>query len=149
MITRSVTTRKCTFIVKILEISKFLIDQFWFIDQTLFRANRSLLSVRGAQNNLDDDQPLDSYQEYDLEQIRAQWTNALDERQKYLNMQISASNDTERESTLIQQLMLLTEERNAVLLPAPNSNIPGAPCDWTPPSGIEKHIPVVFLDVNG
>jgi kinesin family protein 13 len=98
---------------------------------------------------VEDDQPLDSYQEHDLEQIRAQWTNTLDERQKYLNMQISASNDPERESALIQQLMLLTEERNAVLLPAPNSNIPGAPCDWTPPAGIEKHIPVTFLDVNG
>ncbi|KAI6191397.1 Kinesin motor domain-containing protein [Aphelenchoides bicaudatus] len=106
------------------------------------------LTVQGAQCNSEDYQLLDSYQEQGLEQIRTQWTKSLNERQQYLNMQISASNDPERESTLIQQLMLLTEERNAVLLPAPNSNIPGAPCDWSPPAGIEKHIPVVFLDVN-
>jgi hypothetical protein len=74
----------------------------------------------------------------------------LDERQQYLNMQINdSSTDPEREATLIRQLMLLTEERNAVLLPAPDSGIPGAQLNWTPSPGIEYNIPVVFLDVNG
>lgn len=45
--------------------------------------------------------------------------------------------------------MSLTEERNAVLVPAAGSGIPGAPADWNPPSGMEPHIPVLFLDLNG
>jgi kinesin family protein 13 len=42
----------------------------------------------------------------------------------------------------------LTEERNAVLVPAAGSGIPGAPADWNPPYGMEQHIPVLFLDLN-
>lgn len=106
------------------------------------------LSIR-EQGTSNKDHSLDSYQEHDLEQIRNEWTKVLDERQKYLNMQINSSTDPEREAALIRQLMLLTEERNAVLLPAPNSNIPGAQLNWSPPQGIEYNIPVVFLDVNG
>lgn len=45
--------------------------------------------------------------------------------------------------------MSLTEERNAVCVPSPNSAIPGAPADWNPPNGIEKHIPVLYLDAAG
>lgn len=56
--------------------------------------------------------------------------------------------DLEREQSLINQWVALTEERNAVSVPTPNSHIPGAPADWNPPSGIEKHVPVVFLDIN-
>lgn len=54
--------------------------------------------------------------------------------------------DVEREQSLVQQWVSLTEERNAVLVPATGSGIPGAPADWTPPSGMEPHIPVLFLD---
>lgn len=43
----------------------------------------------------------------------------------------------------------LTEERNAVLVPAPRSGIPGAPASWDPPPGMEPHVPVLFLDLNG
>lgn len=45
--------------------------------------------------------------------------------------------------------MSLTEEKNAVLAPAPGSNVPGAPADWNPPAGMETHVPVIFLDLNG
>ena len=45
--------------------------------------------------------------------------------------------------------MSLTEERNAVLVPSAGSNVPGAPADWTPPQGMETHVPVIFLDLNG
>lgn len=45
--------------------------------------------------------------------------------------------------------MSLTEERNAVLVPAAGSGIPGAPADWDPPPGMECHVPVLFLDLNG
>ena len=37
---------------------------------------------------------------------------------------------TERERALIDQWVSLTEERNAVLVPAAGSGIPGAPADW-------------------
>ena len=49
----------------------------------------------------------------------------------------------------MDQWVSLTEERNAVLVPAAGSGIPGAPADWNPPSGMEPHIPVLFLDLNG
>ena len=57
--------------------------------------------------------------------------------------------DTEREQSLVDQWVSLTEERNAVLVPAAGSSIPGAPADWNPPSGVETHVPVMFLDLNG
>lgn len=57
--------------------------------------------------------------------------------------------DIEREQSLVDQWVSLTEERNAVLVPAAGSGIPGAPADWNPPSGMEPHIPVLFLDLNG
>ena len=50
---------------------------------------------------------------------------------------------------MIDQWVCLTEERNAVLVPAAGSAIPGAPADWIPPAGMEQHIPVIFLDLNG
>ncbi|VDM54943.1 unnamed protein product [Angiostrongylus costaricensis] len=123
------------------------------------------------------DQALDSYQEEDLERIRAQWTLALKSRQKYLEQQLDSlptkSNkceaELEREHSLMGQWVSLTEERTAVSIPAPNSDIPGAPCDWQaifyevlnscvinsarlhsriPPPGVEEHVPVLFLDLN-
>ena len=56
--------------------------------------------------------------------------------------------DSEREASLINQWVSLTEERNAVLVPAPGSGIPGAPANWDPPLGMETHVPVLFLDLN-
>jgi len=38
--------------------------------------------------------------------------------------------DIEREHSLIDQWVCLTEERNAVLVPTAGSRIPGAPADW-------------------
>jgi len=38
--------------------------------------------------------------------------------------------DCDRERALIDQWVSLTEERNAVFVPAAGSNIPGAPADW-------------------
>ncbi|VDN94729.1 unnamed protein product [Brugia pahangi] len=101
--------------------------------------------------------PLDSYQEEDLERIREQWTIALANRQNYLVNHINAlSNkgdkktdaEKEREQSLINQWVALTEERNAISVPAANSDIPGSPAEWSPPPGIERHIPVLFLDLN-
>ncbi|KAK6327086.1 hypothetical protein J4Q44_G00027310, partial [Coregonus suidteri] len=54
----------------------------------------------------------------------------------------------EREARLVEQWVGLTEEKNAVLVPAPGSGIPGAPAHWAPSAGMEAHIPVLFLDLN-
>lgn len=100
--------------------------------------------------------PLDSYQEEDLAVLREKWSDALMRRRQYLDQQIQrlinkqdkTEQDQEREQSLVDQWVSLTEERNAVLVPSPGSGIPGAPADWEPPPGMEPHIPVLFLDLN-
>ncbi|XP_018415137.1 PREDICTED: kinesin-like protein KIF13A isoform X3 [Nanorana parkeri] len=99
---------------------------------------------------------MDSYQEEDLNCVRERWSDALIKRKEYLDEQIQkiinkqekTEDDIEREARLVEQWVGLTEERNAVLVPAPGSDIPGAPANWTPPAGMETHIPVLFLDLN-
>ncbi|XP_038832379.1 kinesin-like protein KIF13A [Salvelinus namaycush] len=99
---------------------------------------------------------LDSYQEEDLNCVRDRWSEALIKRREYLDEQINkiinkqekSEEDMEREARLVEQWVGLTEERNAVLVPAPGSGIPGAPAHWTPSAGMEAHIPVLFLDLN-
>ncbi|KFQ03069.1 Kinesin-like KIF13A, partial [Leptosomus discolor] len=99
---------------------------------------------------------LDSYQEEDLNCVRERWSDALIKRREYLDEQIQkisnkqekSEDDLEREARLVEQWVGLTEERNAVFVPAPGSGIPGAPANWIPPAGMETHIPVLFLDLN-
>lgn len=101
--------------------------------------------------------PLDSYQEEDLTVLREKWSDALMRRRQYLDQQIKkiidkpekTEQDIERENSLMDQWVNLTEERNAVLVPAPGSGIPGAPAVWNPPPGMEPYVPVLFLDLNG
>lgn len=56
-----------------------------------------------------------------------------------------------REKSLVAQWLMLTEERNAVLVPTPDSGVPGAPTNSTfkPEVGMEEHMPVMFLDISG
>ncbi|XP_049881981.1 kinesin-like protein KIF13B isoform X2 [Pectinophora gossypiella] len=102
--------------------------------------------------------PLDSYQEEDLAVLRERWSEALARRRQHLHAQLQklvnmspamkTERDLEREQSLVEQWVSLTEERNAVLVPSPGSPIPGAPAAWVPPTGMEQHIPVLFLDLN-
>ncbi|XP_069361242.1 kinesin-like protein KIF13A isoform X4 [Maniola hyperantus] len=102
--------------------------------------------------------PLDSYQEEDLAVLRERWSDALARRRQHLHAQLQklvnmspsmkSERDSEREQSLVEQWVSLTEERNAVLVPSPGSPIPGAPAAWNPPPGMEQHIPVLFLDLN-
>lgn len=100
--------------------------------------------------------PLDSYTEEDLTILRDKWSEALGRRRKYLDQQIQklvnkedkTEQEKEREQSLVHQWVSLTEERNAVLVPAAGSGIPGAPASWDPPAGMEPHVPVLFLDLN-
>ncbi|XP_033100140.1 kinesin-like protein KIF13A isoform X3 [Anneissia japonica] len=100
---------------------------------------------------------LDSYQDEDLNKLRDRWSEALMKRREHLDEQIhkiinkkasKTEQDMEREASLINQWVSLTEERNAVLVPANNSDIPGAVASWHPPPGMETHVPVLFLDLN-
>ncbi|XP_055760221.1 kinesin-like protein KIF13A isoform X1 [Salvelinus fontinalis] len=104
----------------------------------------------------EEDGDMDSYQEEDLNCVRDRWSEALIKRREYLDEQINkiinkqekSEEDMEREARLVEQWVGLTEERNAVLVPAPGSGIPGAPAHWAPSAGMEAHIPVLFLDLN-
>ncbi|XP_043575066.1 kinesin-like protein KIF13A isoform X5 [Chiloscyllium plagiosum] len=104
----------------------------------------------------EEEEDMDSYQEEDLNEVRERWSDALMKRREYLDEQIQkvinkpekTEDDMEREARLVEQWVGLTEERNAVLVPAPGSGIPGAPADWISPPGMETHIPVLFLDLN-
>lgn len=100
--------------------------------------------------------PLDSYQDDDLGVLRERWCDALGRRREYLDehlqkiihKQVKTDEDVEREQSLISQWVCLTEEKNAVLAPAPGSDIPGAPANWEPQIGMEQHVPVIFLDLS-
>ncbi|XP_030756486.1 kinesin-like protein KIF13A isoform X3 [Sitophilus oryzae] len=100
--------------------------------------------------------PLDSYQEEDLMILREKWSDALQKRKQYLHSQLQnlsekidkTEQDLEREKSLMEQLVNLTEETNAVYIPQPGTGIPGAPARWSPPPEMEPHIPVLFLDLN-
>lgn len=100
--------------------------------------------------------PLDSYQDDDLGVLRERWCDALSRRSEYLaehlkkitDKPVKSDEDAEREKSLINQWLLLTEEKNAVLAPQPGSDIPGAPANWEPPVGMENHVPVIFLDLS-
>ncbi|XP_059086221.1 kinesin-like protein KIF13A isoform X2 [Tigriopus californicus] len=99
--------------------------------------------------------PLDSYQDEDLNLLRKKWTEALERRREYLDSQIQkywrksskSEDEIERERSLVEQWVGLTEERNSVMVPIPGSGVPGAPADWEPPDGVEQHCPVLFLDL--
>ena len=102
------------------------------------------------------DKPLDSYQEIDLEALRERWSGALERRKEYLGNQIKSFShlaektelELEREKSLLKQWVYLTEERNAVLAPAEDSGLPGAPSSQHVRPGIEQHSPTVFLDLS-
>ncbi|KAM9783257.1 kinesin-like protein KIF13A [Neosynchiropus ocellatus] len=118
------------------------------------RSSKLQRPLDSYQREVEDD--MDSYQEEDLNCVRERWSEALIKRRQYLDEQIKkiihkqekSEEDVEREARLVEQWVGLTEESNAVLVPAPGSGMPGAPADWTPPVGMEVHIPVLFLDLN-
>nr|XP_056710143.1 kinesin-like protein KIF13A isoform X1 [Euleptes europaea] len=120
------------------------------------RSTKLQRGLDSYQRDDDDGGDMDSYQEEDLNCVRERWSEALIKRREYLdeqikkisNKQVKTDDDEEREARLVEQWVGLTEERNAVLVPAPDSGIPGAPANWIPPPGMETHVPVLFLDLN-
>nr|XP_035967689.1 kinesin-like protein KIF13A [Halichoerus grypus] len=120
------------------------------------RSTKLQRGLDSYQRDDEDGDDMDSYQEEDLNCVRERWSDALIKRREYLDEQIKkvsnkkekTEDDVEREARLVEQWVGLTEERNAVLVPAPGSGVPGAPAHWVPPPGMETHIPVLFLDLN-
>lgn len=101
--------------------------------------------------------PLDSYQEYDLNRVRDKCRSMLEHRKQYLYEQlkqlsaaVEEQSDEEREryESLCKQLADLGDEQAAVDAPPDNSHLPGATLQWSPASGIEEHVPIVFLDLS-
>ncbi|XP_068433818.1 kinesin-like protein KIF13B isoform X2 [Clinocottus analis] len=111
---------------------------------------------RGSASHWAADDDMDSYQEVDLERMREHWLLTLTQRQEYLDQHLQkivckpdkSEDDVERESQLLECRLTLTEERNSVLVPSAGSGIPGAPVERVPVSGMETHIPVLFLDLS-
>ena len=70
--------------------------------------------------------------------------------QKYINKGDKTDAEVEREESLVEQWVCLTDERNAVLVPSEGAGVPGAPTptNWDPKPGMETHSPVLFLDLN-
>ncbi|GAB1298140.1 Kinesin-like protein KIF13A [Apodemus speciosus] len=102
------------------------------------RSTKLQRGLDSYQREEEDGGDMDSYQEEDLNCVRERWSDALIKRREYLDEQIKkvsnkkekTEDDMEREARLVEQWVGLTEERNAVLVPAPGSGIPGAPADW-------------------
>ncbi len=101
-------------------------------------------------------QPLDSYQDIDLTVLRDKCKQILETRKQYLYAQIKmladkgpenqTDEEKERCESLCKQLVNLGEEQAAVDAPADNSGLPGSTIEWEPASGMETHVPIVFLD---
>ncbi|VDD77987.1 unnamed protein product [Mesocestoides corti] len=98
----------------------------------------------------------DSYQELDLETLRHKWCHAMDEWQSYLQKNLQAlarkqekdSSDEANEGYLLNRWVSSIQERDAILVPAPGSSLPGAPATDTPPPGMEQHNPLIFADLD-
>ncbi len=102
-------------------------------------------------------QPLDSYQDADLNRLRDKCKEILESRKQYLYSQLSllsgdgqATTDEEKEryESLCRQLVSLGEEQAALDAPEDNSGLPGSTIEWEPAVGMEKHVPIVFLDLD-
>uniref|UniRef100_A0A3B3SQ93 Kinesin family member 13B n=1 Tax=Paramormyrops kingsleyae TaxID=1676925 RepID=A0A3B3SQ93_9TELE len=124
--------------------------------ETIQAVSVGCVEIRQAHTSKGDGDDMDSYQERDLERLRQQWLAALTKRQEYLDQHLQklvskpdkTEDDVDQEAQLLECRLTLTEERNAVLVPSAGSGIPGAPAEWVPVAGMEKHSPVLFLDLN-
>lgn len=102
-------------------------------------------------------QPLDSYQDIDLINLREKCKEILEARKQYLYSQLKIMSDKsenqneedkERYESLCKQLVNLGEEQAAVDAPEDNSGLPGSTIEWEPATGMEHHVPIVFLDIE-
>lgn len=57
--------------------------------------------------------------------------------------------DEAREGYLLNRWVSSIQERDAIMVPAPGSSLPGAPATGFPPPGMEFHNPLLFAYLNG
>ena len=122
------------------------------------------------------EEPLDSYQDIDLDQLHDKWGNALMHHRDYLDEELrkitekkgesisleipitlqwlpmcvdrtKLDNDIEQE--LFNQWRMLLSERSNLLQPKPGSRVPGAPTRWKSPPGMESRVITLYVDLNG
>jgi len=99
-------------------------------------------------------QPLDSYQEIDLNNLKDKCKNILEKRKQHLYEQLKEletlenDEDKERYELLCKQLVEIGEQQASIDAPQDNSNLPGSTIDWEPAAHMEEHVPIIFLDLN-
>jgi len=88
-------------------------------------------------------QPLDSYQEIDLNNLKDKCKNILEKRKQYLYEQLKEletlenDEDKERYELLCKQLVEIGEQQASIDAPQDNSNLPGSTIDWEPAENLE------------
>ncbi|CAF0703162.1 unnamed protein product [Brachionus calyciflorus] len=99
--------------------------------------------------------PLDSYQETELNRLKEKCKEILEKRKQYLYSQLKqlsddnkSEEDKERYESICSQLVNLGEEQAAIDAPNDDSHLPGSTIKWTPQTGMEQHVPVMFLDLS-
>ena len=101
-------------------------------------------------------QPLDSYQESDLNKLKEKCRQILEDRKLYLYSQLKllseeqnkSEEENERYESLCKQLVDLGEEQAAIDAPADNSGLPGSTIEWRPAENMEEHVPIIFLNLS-
>lgn len=56
--------------------------------------------------------------------------------------------DEAKEGYLLNRWVSSIQERDAILVPAPGSGLPGAAATEAPPLGLEQHTPLIFADIG-
>uniref|UniRef100_A0A2K5CK96 Kinesin family member 13A n=1 Tax=Aotus nancymaae TaxID=37293 RepID=A0A2K5CK96_AOTNA len=101
------------------------------------RSTKLQRGLDSYQRDDEDGDDMDSYQEEDLNCVRERWSDALIKRREYLDEQIKKVSNKTDAAVVLESCRSL-----AVILSATSYG-------QIPPPGMETHIPVLFLDLNG
>ncbi|KAL5249740.1 hypothetical protein ACHWQZ_G018536 [Mnemiopsis leidyi] len=96
----------------------------------------------------------DSYIDEDLKRLRTAWSERLMRRREMLGEKLhsiidktdKSKSDSELQTMLVDEWVMLVNERNAVLVPQVDSGLPGAPSSKGVPPGMEQRPITLFLD---
>ena len=101
------------------------------------------------------DVPLDSFQEQDFNLLKEKWGQMLLLRKDYLDSEMKilmdkqdkTSEEVERKTKLIDEWLLMQQERN-VLVHSDFSKMLGGSKNWYLPLGYESRPPIIFIDAE-
>ena len=96
----------------------------------------------------------DSYIDDDLKRLRTAWSERLMKRREMLGEKLhsiidktdKSKSDSDLQTRLVDEWVMLVNERNAVLVPQVDSGLPGAPSSKGVPPGMEQRPVTLFLD---